>query len=449
MMTTTFKVQRSVEEFPVSDLILFKQQMLDWSHQFGICCFLDNNQYPQQYHSSECLLAVEAVATFSPAPGAPGVLPALKQFLQQHSDWLFGHFNYDFAHAETGALPASTTGTPSTGFPNAYLFQPETVIQVQEGKAIISCLKNKPAEIYSSILQSQKSKVKSQNLNSQLPTLNSQLSIHARFTQQEYLHVIQQLQQHILRGDCYEINFCQEFYADSVVVNPAALYNRLTALSPTPFAAFYRLHDQYAICASPERYVRKTGSSIISQPIKGTAARLLQDTEKDLLAREALLHSAKDRSENVMVVDLVRNDLSKICEEGSVFVEELFGIYSFPQVHQMISTIKGTLLPGMDLADVLEASFPMGSMTGAPKKRVMELIAQYERSQRGLYSGTIGYISPEGDFDFNVVIRSIFYNAAEQYLSYQVGGGITFYSNAEKEYEECLLKAKAIQKALQ
>ena len=149
-----------------------------------------------------------------------------------------------------------------------------------------------------------------------------------------------------------------------------------------------------------------------------------------------------------MVVDLVRNDLSRVCKEGTVTVEELFGVYRFPQVHQMISTIKGELRDGMNLADVLKASFPMGSMTGAPKKRVLELIEQFERTKRGLYSGAVGYIDPKGDYDFNVVIRSLLYNASAKYLNYQVGGGITFYSDAEKEYEECLLKATAIRQLL-
>lgn len=150
-----------------------------------------------------------------------------------------------------------------------------------------------------------------------------------------------------------------------------------------------------------------------------------------------------------MVVDLVRNDLSQVCKEGSVKVDELFGVYSFPQVHQMISTVSGELKENTGLAEIIQASFPMGSMTGAPKRRVMELIEQYETTRRGIYSGAVGYISPENDFDFNVVIRSILYNATQQYLSYQVGGGITFYSEPEKEYAECLLKATAIKKVLE
>ena len=219
-------------------------------------------------------------------------------------------------------------------------------------------------------------------------------------------------------------------------------------MSPTPFACFYKLEDQYLLCASPERYLQKKGNTLISQPIKGTIKRdlLNEEADKQLIAR--LQQSEKDRSENVMVVDLVRNDLSRVCKEGTVEVEELFGVYSFPQVHQMISTIKGELKEGINLADVLKASFPMGSMTGAPKRRVLELIEQFERTKRGLYSGAVGYIDPEGNYDFNVVIRSLFYNATTRYLNYQVGGGITFYSDAEKEYEECLLKASAIQQVL-
>jgi len=150
----------------------------------------------------------------------------------------------------------------------------------------------------------------------------------------------------------------------------------------------------------------------------------------------------------VMVVDLVRNDFSRICTEGTVHVEELFGVYSYPQVHQMVSTVAGTLRPGLGIADVLQATFPMGSMTGAPKKRVMELIDAYEPVPRGIFSGAVGYIAPNGDFDFNVVIRSIMYNAHTRYLNYLVGSGITFYSDAESEYEECMLKAMAMQQVL-
>jgi para-aminobenzoate synthetase component 1 len=226
------------------------------------------------------------------------------------------------------------------------------------------------------------------------------------------------------------------------------LYESLTTISPNPFAAYYKLGDKHLLCASPERYLKKKGNKLFSQPIKGTSIRHPHNVQKDENSRLNLFHSEKDRSENVMVVDLVRNDLAKICQEGTVQVEELFGIYSFPQVHQMISTVSGLMRENMTIIEALKATFPMGSMTGAPKRKVMELIEKYEQSRRGLFSGAVGYISPDSDFDFNVVIRSILYNSTNKYLSFQTGSGITFYSNPEHEYEECLLKALAIQKVL-
>ena len=181
--------------------------------------------------------------------------------------------------------------------------------------------------------------------------------------------------------------------------------------------------------------------------MKGTAKRDSQNKDSDKTNLQALQNSAKEQAENVMVVDLVRNDLSRVCKEGTVKVDELFGVYSFPQVHQMVSTISGKL-EKENLSEIMKACFPMGSMTGAPKKRVMELIAQYEQSARGIFSGSVGYINPAGDFDFNVVIRSIMYNKASKYLCYKTGSGITFYSDAEKEWDECLLKGEAIKKVL-
>jgi para-aminobenzoate synthetase component 1 len=223
----------------------------------------------------------------------------------------------------------------------------------------------------------------------------------------------------------------------------------LSDASPNPFAAFYKLDDKYLLCASPERYLKKTGTSVFTQPIKGTWQRSLGNTREDDHNRQQLFNSSKDRSENVMIVDLVRNDLSKICEPGTVIVDELFGIYSFPQVHQMISTVSGQLRSDIHFMQAIRATFPMGSMTGAPKKRVLELIERYERTKRGLFSGAVGYITPGGDFDFNVVIRSILYNNTRQYVSFQAGSGITFYSDPAQEYEECLLKAAAMKGVLE
>jgi para-aminobenzoate synthetase component 1 len=273
------------------------------------------------------------------------------------------------------------------------------------------------------------------------------VDMQQRLSRDQYLDAVQTLKKHIARGDCYEINFCQEFFVDNIRLDPVQAYQRLARVSPNPFSAYYHNGDAYLLCASPERYLKKSGSLVISQPIKGTIARAAGASDE--LQKSKLLQNPKERSENVMIVDLVRNDLSKICRQGSVVADELFGIYTFPQVHQMISTIRGVLRPEIGFTEILQASFPMGSMTGAPKRKVMELIDRYEAGRRGLYSGALGYIDPSGDFDFNVVIRSILYNQSTGYLSFPAGSAITHHSDPGQEYEECLLKAAAMRMALE
>ncbi|MCB0641386.1 MAG: anthranilate synthase component I family protein, partial [Phaeodactylibacter sp.] len=265
----------------------------------------------------------------------------------------------------------------------------------------------------------------------------------ARFSKPEYLQQVQRIKEHILEGDLYELNFCQEFFTEGVACDPLALFHQLNQAAKTPFAAYYKVRNRHLLCASPERFLKKTGDRVVSQPIKGTIQRG-STPATDAAFKAQLQASEKDRAENVMIVDLVRNDLAKTCLPGSVQVDDLFGIYPFETVFQMISTISGRNKPGTSPIEVLRQAFPMGSMTGAPKVKSMELIEALERSQRGLYSGALGYISPEGDFDFNVVIRSLLYNAATEYLAFQVGGAIVYDSIPEQEYEECLLKAKAL-----
>jgi para-aminobenzoate synthetase component 1 len=281
--------------------------------------------------------------------------------------------------------------------------------------------------------------------NTEIVTFNESISLKIKPTidKAQYLSTIKKLKEHIQRGDCYEVNFCQQFAVENAVINPIYVYGKLTELSPAPFGALYKLNNKFCLCASPERFLQKKGMQLISQPIKGTSKR---DTDpiKDESNKKHLTTSIKEKSENVMVVDLVRNDMSMVCEKGSVSVKELFAVHSFPQVHQMISTIKGTLAADKTFTEAIVACFPMGSMTGAPKKRVMELIEEYEFTQRGLFSGSIGYITPDADFDFNVVIRSIFYHEQSKEISFFAGSGITFYSEPEEEYEECMLKANAI-----
>jgi len=247
----------------------------------------------------------------------------------------------------------------------------------------------------------------------------------------------------ILKQYIYEVNFCQEFYAENIEIDPLTIYLKLNEISPTPFSCFVKFKDKYLLSASPERFIKKEDNTIISQPIKGTAKRGKTKDEDDELKR-SLQNDEKERNENVMIVDLVRNDLSKIALRNTVHVEELFGIQTFPQVHQMVSTITAELDKKNDFQEIINALFPMGSMTGAPKVSAMKLIEKYEKTKRGLYSGTVGYIDSNGNFDFNVVIRSILYNQKDNYLSFMVGGAITSMSDPYKEYEECLLKAKAM-----
>lgn len=407
--------------------------MLNWANRFNIFILLDSHNYKDKYSKEDWIFAAGVIDSFC---ATENTLTELKQFLASKNDWLFGHFNYDLKnHIE----PLSSSHPDHIQFPEIFFFQPDVVISKNGDEIDICSFNSKPEDIFQKIIQTEHI-VSHHSLS---------LNVQQRIAKEEYLQIIQKLKEHILRGDCYEINFCQEFFAENAEVDPVLLYQKLSAVSPTPFGGFYKLNDKFLLCASPERFLQKNRSKIISQPIKGTIKRNLNDTREDEKLKDELLSSRKDKSENVMIVDLMRNDLSKVCKEGSVHVEELYGIYTFPQVHQMISTVIGELDDDVDLADILKATFPMGSMTGAPKRRVMELTEQYEKSKRGIYSGSIGYITPENNFDFNVVIRSIMYNQTNRYLSYQVGGGITFYSDPEKEYEECLLKAAAIKKVLQ
>ena len=420
--------------FPVNDFESIKLKMLNWANQFSIFCFLDNNSYHFEAPAFECFLA--AGAKRSVKANAGNAFEQLKIFSRQNNgEWLFGHLGYDLKNEIENLHSDNFDGVQ---FPDTHFFVPEFVLKLTRDRLSIYAGSG-AEEIFRAVTAADPVTVFG---------APQQLIIQNRISGTAYIDTIKKLQAHMLRGDCYEVNFCQEFFALDANINPVFVYKKLSAVSPNPFAALYKLDDKYCICASPERYLKKLDTRIFSQPIKGTVTRNLSDRNADDENRQYLVNSDKEKSENVMVVDLVRNDLSRICKEGTVKVEELFGIYSFPQVHQMISTISGAVAEGLDWVDVVKATFPMGSMTGAPKKRVMELIEAYEKTKRGLYSGAMGFVSPQGDFDFNVVIRSILYNSANRYLSFQAGSAVTYYSEAVAEYDECLLKARAIKEAL-
>jgi len=276
--------------------------------------------------------------------------------------------------------------------------------------------------------------------------VSENLALKSSTTDEEYLNKFEFLKEHIAKGDIYEINYCREYYVEKFNENPYYLYQQLSEISPMPFAAMFKNESQFLLSASPERFFKKTQNKIVCQPIKGTIRRGKDKTE-DILLKEILKNSEKEQSENVMIVDLMRNDLSKISQRQSVTVTELFGIYTFNQLHQMISTIEADLKTN-SWEEIFKALFPMGSMTGAPKIRAMELIEKYENHSRAWYSGTIGYIKPNGDADFNVIIRSLIINQILETASFSVGSAITSQAIANDELNECILKAKAITKLL-
>ncbi len=270
---------------------------------------------------------------------------------------------------------------------------------------------------------------------------NTSLNFEPVETKDEYIANVNALKNHIQRGDIYEVNYCTAFKADFEEVDSVGLYKNMVAGTEAPFSAYIKMRDHELLCTSPERYIKREGNRICSQPIKGT--NRYSDTDNQA-AQAALVESDKERAENVMIVDLVRNDLSRVAKKGTVRVSELFGTYAFKNVNQMISTVEAEVKDGVSNWDIIAASFPMGSMTGAPKVSAMELAERYEKVAREIYSGAVGYITPQGDFDFNVVIRSIAMNKATGVATLHVGGAITILSDADEEYGECLLKAESV-----
>lgn len=415
---------------------LFKEQLLSWAQQFREVVFLDSNSYPQQYSSFDCILAVDAFTSLK--TDYYNAFEDLKQYQQNTKDWLFGYLSYDLKNDIENLQSNNFDGL---NFPDLFFFQPKKVFILKRYELEIQYLllcDDELEEDFGEIIQSP---------NSKFQSLES-LEIKQRISKDLYIQKVNKMLEHIHIGDMYEANFCMEFYAENAIINPLEKFQKLNEISQAPFSVFFKNYKQYLLSASPERYLKKVGDKIISQPIKGTSKRF-SDPIEDEKSKNILASDTKERAENIMITDLVRNDLSHTSQKGSVEVEELCGIYSFLQVHQMISTVTSKLDSKFSAVDVLKTTFPMGSMTGAPKISVMEIVENLEETKRGLYSGAVGYFTPEGDFDFNVVIRSILYNQENKYVSFSVGSAITSLSIPEKEYEECLLKAKAMHEVLQ
>jgi para-aminobenzoate synthetase component 1 len=403
----------------------FTQQLLVWLGQWDHACMLDDNGSANGWKSG-----------FIAAAGSLRVVETLSDIASK-GDWLFGHLSYDLKNSIED-LVSENPG--STGFSITCFFQPVYVLTFHSNELQV--------HYHASVTEEAAKGIIDEILGVTIPEPASiPQALRPRISKEEYLEHVSDLKRHISLGDIYEVNFCQELYSEDAVIDPGDIYSRLNAISRAPFAAFYKQEDKYLMCASPERFISKQGSTIVSQPIKGTARRGA-DAEEDERLKNELYLDEKERSENVMIVDLVRNDLSRIAKRGSVKVDELFGIYTFQQVHQMISTVSAEVKEDVIFEDIIRAAFPMGSMTGAPKIRAMQLIEEHESMRRGLYSGSVGYIDPSGNFDFNVVIRSILYNSASRYLSFMVGSAITDGSVPEKEYEECMIKAAAMLRVL-
>ncbi len=371
---------------------------------------------------------------------ASDALKQLEEVRLRDSDWWFGYLSYGLRNAIENL---SAEEQDAVGFPLFHLWQPKLVFEWRSGENTTQV--HALQEVENSFIDAVWDKLNTPSVSAHE---SFGVELTPRFSKEVYQSKFERLQNEIKLGNVYELNFCQEFYSEKAQVSPSRLHHRLNEITSAPYSAYMQDGERYAICASPERYIKKVGSTLFTSPIKGTIARH-RNAAEDEAHKQRLLNNLKETTENVMIVDLVRNDVSKIAERGSVKVEELNKLYSFKTVHQLISTISCQLKNTVDFKEILEATFPMGSMTGAPKIAAMQLAQQYEEVPRGLYSGTIGYISPNGDFEFNVVIRSLLYNTEKQYLSCFVGSAITAMANAEDEYEECLLKAKAMQQAVQ
>ncbi|WP_299673324.1 aminodeoxychorismate synthase component I [uncultured Tenacibaculum sp.] len=431
---------RAEHTFFLENVKDFKKRLLQWGQTHETVVFLDSNNYEQQYSSFDCVLAVEEFTSIK--TDYFNAFEKLKEYQSYSKDYLFGYLSYD---VKNDVERLSSGNYDGLTFPDIYFFQPQKIISIKGNEAKFLYLNAFDDEIeddFESILGGNLS-VKSNQLKDEKSSVKIKLRIH----KDEYFSKLDQVLKHIHRGDIYEANFCQEFYAENVDIDPYSIYKNLNTISEPPFATFFKHEELFLLSASPERYLRKEGSKIISQPIKGTAKRMVNAIEDDKIAFD-LARDEKERSENIMIVDLVRNDLSRLAKKGSVKVEELCKVYPFKQVHQLISTVVSEINEDVHPVDVIRETFPMGSMTGAPKISAMEIIEKLEETKRGLYSGAFGYFTPEGDFDFNVVIRSILYNSDKKYVSYSVGGAITAKSVPEKEYEECLLKAKAMKQVL-
>jgi para-aminobenzoate synthetase component I len=404
-----------------------KKKILHWVATFPHAVFLDS-----------CAQRLDEFGQYDFIAGArknsaEGIASTLDEWqtLCKTPGWKFGVIGYEVKNKVEPILKTTQSAFIPTS--ELYFFLAEVVISRKKDADEITIEAENPSAVFAAI-------------QSIIPTDSQVVNFEGfipDFSHEEYLQTVAQLREHIRNGDCYEINFCRHFGAKGLLTNPAGAFSRLTGLSPVPFAGFLRRDNWYLLSASPERFLQHHEGRLVTQPIKGTAPRG-NTPEQDVNLAQQLRDSQKEQSENVMIVDLCRNDLYRSCVPESVKVLRLFEVQPFAQVHQLVSTVTGQLKPEVNPIQALLSAFPPGSMTGAPKVRVCQLADQYERTQRGVYSGALGYVAPSGDFDFNVVIRTLIHDQKTKSLSFHTGGAITWQSEAEKEWEETLVKASAL-----
>ncbi|MEZ4838589.1 anthranilate synthase component I family protein [Flavobacterium sp.] len=429
---------RKVKVFTVENPEIFKQKLLIWTNQFREVVFLDTNNYHQKYSNYDVVLAVDAFTSVK--TDYLNAFDDLNQYQTLTKDWLFGYLSYDLKN-DTEAL--TSKNFDGLEFPDLFFFQPKKLFFLKNNQVEMQYLNlcdDEMEDDFRTILVIESNKLGERSMEFGAV---SKINIQQRISKEDYLKKVSKMLEYIHHGDIYEANFCMEFFAKNASIEPLEIYQKLNAISQPPFAVYFKNNYQFLISASPERYLKKEGTKVISQPIKGTAKRN-SDPILDEQSKVELENNPKERAENIMIVDLVRNDLSRTATKGSVAVEELCQVYTFKQVHQLISTVISQVENTTSPVEIIKTTFPMGSMTGAPKISAMKIIEELEEIKRGLYSGAVGYFSPDGDFDFNVVIRSILYNSKNCYLSFSVGSAITSEANPESEYKECLLKAKAM-----
>ena len=349
---------------------------------------------------------------------------ALKEFRDEYGDWLFGYLGYDLKNF---VEDLGSDNPKLNNAPDMFFMVPGFLLEIDKNGSIDILKGELPAEID--------------------PLRNGEeftIRLSSRIEELEYLNLVKKAQKDIFEGDYYEVNLSHSvefsFQGDSF-----SLYKAMRNAGPVPFGGYLTVDDLSICCASPERFLARNGQNVWSQPIKGTIPR--EPGRNSTEAIEKLKSSEKERAENLMIEDLVRNDMSRVAEKNTVRVLDLFEIQSFETVHQMVSTVECRVSEEVDSIEVIKACFPMGSMTGAPKIAAMRAIEEYENYQRGVYSGALGYIKPDGDFDLNVIIRTAIIEGNS--LVYPVGGAITSDSDPKAEWEETLIKARAITNILE